>query len=247
MKFFNFFEAPLPEYIDKDKVDNFRSYASLTKEFDIKTRERIKKLIEKITSKTSELNKPKTLEFLRNLFGKKKAHLGKGSARAVYYGNGGTVIKIAINEKGLAQNKVEMEKLEMLEDDLSDEQIRHIARLVDYDRSDRDEPVWLELKKAQKISAKQFENYFKIKFDKFASFIRMIDKPNLFKKNEDFKSFADTERGQHLIDLMETLRWNYDMGIADFQGLRNWGIINGIPVLVDLGFDSTVFKKYYKR
>lgn len=245
MKFFNFFEAPLPEYIDKDKVDNFRSYASLTKEFDTKTRERIKKLIEKITSKTSEISKPKTLEFLRNLFSKKKAHLGKGSARAVYYGNGGTVIKVAINPKGLAQNKVEMEKLEMLEDDLSDEQIRHIARLVDYDRSDRDEPVWLETKRAQKITKKQFENYFKIKFDKFASFIRETSSGR--KHSDEFRAFADTERGGPIIDLMETLKWNYDMGINDFTVLGNWGMINGIPALVDLGFDSTVFKKHYMR
>lgn len=37
----------------------------------------------------------------------------------------------------------------------------------------------------------------------------------------------------------------YGLTIADFGRASNWGLINGIPVIVDYGLTNTVFKKYY--
>lgn len=39
----------------------------------------------------------------------------------------------------------------------------------------------------------------------------------------------------------------FGLTIADFGRASNWGLINGIPVIVDYGLTDKVFKKYYLK
>ena len=44
---------------------------------------------------------------------------------------------------------------------------------------------------------------------------------------------------------MQTIKWKYDLLLVDLCRKSSWGIIDGIPVIIDYGFTRQVRRKYY--
>jgi hypothetical protein len=38
---------------------------------------------------------------------------------------------------------------------------------------------------------------------------------------------------------------DFDIMAGDLQRLANWGLYKGHPVIIDLGFDSSIYKSHY--
>ena len=40
---------------------------------------------------------------------------------------------------------------------------------------------------------------------------------------------------------------SFDVELGDFNRAANWGLYQGKPVIVDVGFNRSVYNQYYKR
>ena len=96
--------------------------------------------------------------------------LGSGSARTVFAIDNETVLKLAKNSKGIAQNEVEI-NVSALNYDV-------VAKVRDY------EPryLWLETQRAEKITPNQFKQILGFSVDDFGKFIRNYEVQNKGKR-----------------------------------------------------------------
>jgi len=162
--------------------------------------------------------------------------IGAGSSRAAYLIDNDTVLKLAINKKGLAQNNVESDVANMYD---------IVPEVID---ADYDDNVWIIAKRAKKItSEKRFEELTKISWENYVKALlyellgrregRNVQKPdNMEQLWEDpfFSSVVD-------------MAVNYDMPVGDLTRLCSYGEINGKPVVMDSGLTKEVYKDHYKR
>jgi len=44
---------------------------------------------------------------------------------------------------------------------------------------------------------------------------------------------------------MQTIQWKYNLLLADLCRNSSWGIIDGVPVIIDYGFTAQVQRRYY--
>ena len=114
------------------------------------------------------------------------------------------VIKIAKNRKGLSQNKNEV-------DFLKNPEIVKLGitpKLIDYEQN-ASEPAWVQVEKAEKISNKEFQEFFK----------------NLPKEKIDETKIL----AQKLAVLGK-----HGLKLSDLTAQDNWGKIDGKFVVIDL-------------
>lgn len=195
-------------------------------------------------------------------FAKRIAHaverakkMGTGSSRVAFdieYMGRPTVLKIAKNVKGAAQNEAEANLL----DDYYVHQLGIAIPLIDYD-TDNDQPTWIHTEKATKASEKQLcqllkcgsrlRNLIDVAAYNAGKSRYSVDHiynelQTKFKYTDDdiqeFEEFAST-----LADLANS----FDINLFDFTRAANWGIYNGNPVVIDLGFTEDVKKAHYSR
>jgi hypothetical protein len=169
----------------------------------------------------------------------------EGSSRLAFeieYNGRPTVLKIAKNKKGIAQNEYESQMF-------SDWYVKGLEitiPMIDHDE-ENDPPTWLHVEKAEKMKPLQFAKFFNglsagevVQAAKYLAgklpwnpSQETIDKYNeLYEENEYVNSLTD-------------LIGNYDIDPNDFAALSNWGIYKNSPVIIDLGGSSEVISKYY--
>jgi hypothetical protein len=176
--------------------------------------------------------------------------IGKGSSRSAFeieYQGRPTILKVAHNKKGAAQNQAEAAIL----DDGYIKQIGIAIPLIDYDE-DHDEPTWIHTEKALKATPKTLCNLMKT-----PSLDTLVDHATYslmgdFKTTNRIKDFisqkfseADVETFFEYSDMLMELSNSFDINISDFRRAANWGIYNGQPIIIDLGFTEEVKKKHY--
>ena len=181
--------------------------------------------------------------------------LGTGSSRVatvIEYEGRPTVLKIAKNQKGLAQNSVEAD---ILSDGYAS-QLGILIPIIDYDEQNR-EPSWIHTEMATKASEKQLcsimncENLHQLV--NFATSItgkkRFLGLPQGYinKLKESGMSEDDVETCTDYANKLAELNSSFDVELGDFTRAANWGLYNGKPVIVDVGFNSNVLQQYYKR
>ncbi len=181
--------------------------------------------------------------------------LGTGSSRVattIEYQGRPTVLKIAKNQKGLAQNSVEAD---ILSDGYAS-QLGILIPIIDYDEQNR-EPMWIHTEIAQKANEKQLCNLMGC--DNLSQLVNMAWAITGKKKYVgNYQSYVDhlQQRGKSeqeietMSDYANTLadlNSNFDVELGDFTRAANWGMYNGKPVIVDVGFNSNVLNQYYKR
>lgn len=179
--------------------------------------------------------------------------LGTGSSRVattIEYQGRPTVLKIAKNQKGLAQNSVEAD---ILSDGYAS-QLGILIPIIDYDEQNR-EPTWVHTELAQKATDKQLckaigcDNLDQLvnmawaitgkkkyvgNYQSYISFLRQRGVPE--ERIEQMSEYANT---------LADLNSNFDVELGDFSRAANWGFYQGKPVIIDIGFNSNVLKQYY--
>jgi hypothetical protein len=176
--------------------------------------------------------------------------LGAGSSRVVFeieYEGRMTVLKIAKNAKGLAQNEKEADwGLYRMYPDIT-------TPLIDIDEAN-EMPRWIHLEKAEKMSKSQFKNITGFSFDDFTNLLTESEDGRMGRNghrrhwNGDIpqevkEEIYESEIYQDITDLMA----NFDIMSGDLGRTANWGLYKNSPVIIDLGFDSNIQKTFYDR
>lgn len=179
--------------------------------------------------------------------------VGTGSSRVamnIEYEGRPTVLKVAKNAKGLAQNSVEAD---ILSDGYAS-QLGIMIPIIDYDEQNRD-PSWIHTEMATKANEKQLCNLMKceslIELVRFANTIAGKYRTSTtqgFIDNmiNDGRLERDIEVMTDYANKLAELANSFDVELADFGRAANWGIFNGQPVVIDVGYNSNVMNQYYK-
>lgn len=161
--------------------------------------------------------------------------LGRGSSRAVYSVSPTRVLKLAMNTKGLAQNKAEVDAYEAAGRDPD----AIVAQIFEYDSRYR----WLESEKA----VSEGENGGP-----------QLDKAFMNATGMDFWDFVDygfygeealTPTGKTFNKKLRELMRAVSLEGNDLTRGSAWGVVKRggklMPILVDYGFTTDVMEKYY--
>ena len=183
--------------------------------------------------------------------------LGTGSSRVattIEYQGRPTVLKIAKNAKGLAQNSVEADIL----NDGYASQMGILIPIIDYDTQNR-EPSWVHTELAQKANEKQLCSLMKCyslddliraaqaQLNEYGTRSRDILN-KIIEKNEYYgSSEQDADIFLEYVNRLSELKSSFDIELADFHRPANWGLYQGKPTIIDVGFNSNVLNKYYAR
>jgi hypothetical protein len=185
--------------------------------------------------------------------------LGGGSSRVAFTipDNGReTVLKIAKNAKGMAQNQAEADIL----DDGYLGKLDIVIPLVDYDKTSR-EPVWIQTEKANKVSQQKLAkmlhaggrwpmtNFLYAVENVLGNRKRYMSSLDDIKKDmlEQGSSEQDIEIFMDYVDQVANLINSSSLLAGDFGTASNWGEYQGRPVIIDLGFTESVSDLYRRR
>lgn len=161
--------------------------------------------------------------------------IASGSARIIYKIDDNTVLKLAKNKKGLAQNSVESDGV--LNDWYSD----IITGVIESDNDDR----WIISNKAKRITKNRFKSLLGVSIEDFYSYIcDRVGKKNYQPKPDVdiIEKLDNSEFAQSVLDMIV----NFDMEIRDFDRISTYGELNGKLVISDYGLTKAVWEEYYK-
>lgn len=180
--------------------------------------------------------------------------LGAGSSRVamtIEYEGRPTVLKVAKNQKGLAQNSVEAD---ILSDGYAS-QIGILIPIIDYDEQHR-EPGWVHTELAQKANEGKLCSLMKcdslLQLVRFANTIagkyrNQTAQQSIDNMINDGKPERDIEIMTDYANKLADLANSFDVELNDFGRAANWGLYQGHPVIIDVGFNSNVLNQYYSR
>lgn len=168
------------------------------------------------------------------------AKVGAGSGRVAFtiqYEGRPTVLKIAKNKKGLAQNEYEAQTLSeyMIKD------TGLFIPLIDYDE-EHEPPLWLHTEKAEKMKPTQFKKFFGVDHNTLDLVLQYGTGNHKYGSTEGFDELI--QNNENLYELTNIVG-NYGMPTGDFSRLANWGIYKGHPVVIDVGLSQDILKQYY--
>jgi hypothetical protein len=160
-------------------------------------------------------------------------HLSSGSSRIVYLTSDKTVIKLAKNDKGIAQNEVEANP-------------KMKSKFLNPVISSAKNCAWIETHWLDKITEKEFEKMTGLKFDDFGEAIRYglreVSGNTDKEKPEEFEKVAKSPIYKEMKDIGKRFR----LLPGDLARISSWGTRNGQPVLIDAGLSADVFEDYYE-
>lgn len=181
-------------------------------------------------------------------------YLGRGSSRIVFQIDESTVLKLAFNQKGIAQNEAEA----AVKNDYVLSGYNFLPEVYDVD----DQYLWIEMQIARRANQSDFKKFTGYSWKVFYYWVincwnnsvapqyarRYIpdEYSVLFNSNKFYEYFDYT-----LFDEIRDYIGNYAVeGYLDLIAIRNWGVVkdkNGEErlVLIDNGLSNDVIKKYY--
>lgn len=191
----------------------------------------------------------KRLKSISSFAGKVKyaaAHLsklGQGSSRIAFAVDANTVIKIARNNKGLAQNQTESDATNIGAGEA-------IAQVKEVD----DDYFWIEMERASKMTKPLFKQLTGFVFEDFGRSLQYW----YFTEKSTLKYYAGTGpvlqnqiKETQLFQSITEMVVNFDMPIGDFMKTSSWGVVNRngkqMPVLIDYGITEDILKTHYRR
>lgn len=173
--------------------------------------------------------------------------VGTGSARVAFniaYQGRPTVLKIAKNKKGLAQNEHEANTF----GDYYVKDLGITIPMIDYDEAN-DPARWIHTELAQKIKPNQFKQFFGVPHGDIPVVIDQgTGNVKLKSRHKDeYEEILWNEDNPHhnYISALVNLCGNYDIPPGDFGRLANWGLYKSRPVIIDLGLSTEIYKLHY--
>ena len=181
----------------------------------------------------------KNLEGLETYNARKKyaernlKHLSSGSSRIVYLTPSKTILKLAKNDKGIAQNKAEANP-EM--------KSKYLNTIINQAANH----AWIETHFLEKITEKDFREMTHLDFNDFGEAIRYglrdVSGNDDMEKPENFEKVAKADIYQELHKIGE----KYKLMPGDLARISSWGTKDGRPVLIDAGLTADVFADFYE-
>ena len=159
-------------------------------------------------------------------------HLSSGSSRIVFMTKKNTVIKLAKNDKGIAQNKAEA--------NLKGES-KFINKVINHSHN----YSWIESKFLKKITEKQFQKMTGVDFDDFGDCIRYALKSISGSKKEKPDDYKEISEIPLFKELKEIAKKNHLLG-GDIARISSFKTNGEYPILVDLGLTKKIFDKFYE-
>lgn len=178
--------------------------------------------------------------------------IGAGSSRVVFAVDNEKVLKVAKNEKGIAQNQEEMQ-------DWRQNYYDCFAKV--YDASE--DGIFLEMQAARREKDSDFRKLTGYGFDVMSAWIgytaslytprnRMIYRDRNFDELFDSEEWAEGLDNYNLFSRVHSYLCDTSSGAyGDLQRLSSWGVVseNGEEylVIIDFGLTDEVFDNYYRR
>lgn len=181
--------------------------------------------------------------------------IASGSSRIVYKIDDATVLKLAKNQKGLAQNEAETQ----YRDDLYAPNI--FAEVYDNDENF----YWIEMQLARKAKPTDFKRLTGYDFKTFQYFVTYSASQYTYGRFKatvpsEYKQLFDSEEFQNMVwdnpdnvfnQVNEYLTSYQIQKYGDVQRISSWGVVidkqDGTDqlVLIDYGLTDDIFEKYY--
>jgi len=158
--------------------------------------------------------------------------MASGSGRIVYDMGDGTVLKLAKNPKGVAQNNVESEPFM--------QQYDVVAKVTESSAQD----TWLVAQKAEKMTTAKFKAINGYTFKVFKECLWAYHQQSKGKNTpwpSEYLEVSEDEFYQEITDLMG----NYDMPYGDLARPSTYGVVGNKVVLTDYGLTSYVYEEHY--
>lgn len=178
--------------------------------------------------------------------------VGKGSSRVAFeieYKGKPTILKIAKNDKGLAQNQDEISIMKRAKADFFD----MIIPLIDHD-VDNAKPIWIHVEKAEIVKETRLCDLLNV--PNLKTLIRAATSKISKKEKQaalDYIEMFNDNSPKHFkivevyIEILAKLEKEYEVELIDFTQTANWGLYKGRPVIIDLGYTKSVSDNFYKK
>lgn len=179
----------------------------------------------------------------------KLKRLGAGTSRVTYELDNNSVLKVAKNSKGIAQNNHEIYcGMNLYED-----------AFIQVKDADYDNDAWIIMEKADRVKSKDFDKYFGISMKETFGVIGEIHAYAMNKNNSYqtpnsktlFEKLVDEEAHPFFSSLATYIYDQTPKSIGDFVRSVNYGIVTREDgkhlVIIDNGFSDEVMDMYYKR
>ena len=167
--------------------------------------------------------------------------ISSGSARIVYMVDNTKVLKLAKNQKGIAQNEVEIQW----------GQDSYFGPILAHTFMYHPNDLWVEMELARKVSKQDFQRLTDCTIEELNAYLRNFKEINNSKRpifNMDPELKARLDENEFLISIAEFME-NIDAPAGDFGRLNSYGIVqrNGEDdiVLIDFGLTNDVYNTYY--
>lgn len=166
--------------------------------------------------------------------------IGTGSSRIAFvipYQGRDTVLKIAKNRKGMAQNEVESQTLNdyMLKD------LNLFIPLIDYDEAN-DTPTWIHTEMAQPAKPADFVKACGGQLGDLLAYASKYHGKKTHYGDPD-KVNGESELAEAMVEYVGSWQPN----IGDYTNIKNWGIYQGRPVIIDAGYNNDVQDMYFPK
>jgi hypothetical protein len=158
-------------------------------------------------------------------------HLSSGSSRIVYTLPDGTILKLAKNDRGLAQNKAEGNP------EMKSPYLNKLLRAAK-------NRAWINMQFLDKITEKEFEEMTDVDFKDFGDAIRYGLKDVSDNSEEKPKNFEEISKTKVYKELYNVGK-EFKLMPGDIARISSWGCKDNHPVLIDAGLTKEIFDKYY--
>lgn len=179
------------------------------------------------------LQKLKTYSARKKYAEKNLKHLSSGSSRIVYLTPEKTILKLAKNDKGIAQNKAESNP--KMKSKFLNKILGHASNYA-----------WIQTSFLKKITEKQFKKMTGIDFDDFGEAVRFGLRSVSSSKNKEepdnFEEVSETDIYKEMVDIGK----KFKLMPGDIARISSWGTKDDRPVLIDAGLTKEVFEEFYE-
>lgn len=161
---------------------------------------------------------------------KQLKHLSSGSSRVIYVmPDGKQVLKLAKNDRGVAQN--------IFESKLKNKYVNKTTK------SDPD-GVWKISPMLDKVTEKEFEELTGLDFKDFGKALEFGLKDVSKSKVSKPKNFEEVSKSEIYKTLVEFGKKN-DLMPGDLSRISSWGKIDKQPILLDAGLNKEIYDEFY--
>lgn len=158
-------------------------------------------------------------------------HLSSGSSRVVYTMPGKKeVLKLAKNDRGVAQNKIEA-KLK--------------CKYINKTTKACPDGCWKISPFLDKVTEKEFEELSDMDFEEFGEALSYGLKDVSGSSAEKPKHFDEISKSEMYKDLVECGKKNKLMA-GDLARISSWGQVDGHPTLLDAGLTKEIYDEFYE-